>query len=1084
MDPKHDIIQSEESSRESPLYPSSPASPDLHEILKQLPDIVFCVDKNAVVRYVNHTGFKIEISQAAGTLLYDLMPSNCNKPLKPALQQAFETGQLQQFDYLSGVNQWWHISVHPLKKDSEILHAIVIFHETTENKKIEQVMQFMELALTQASMEITITNPQGRIIYTNRESEEELVGQIPEILENDILDSTNQKTELWSTIERGEIWIESREVPDLFGDSHQYEISILPIQDTSGTITHYTIIQRDLTRIKTLETALHTQVEQLKETLDQKEKNAEVLNKVIEELTRARDEAAQYSRSSGELLAKMSHEIRTPLNSISSMIHLIMETALKPVQERYLNILKTSAGNLTVLMNDILDFGKIEAGQLTAEKEEFHLPGLLSEMMFTLAIQADEKHLELILDLQSDVPENVISDPNRIQQILTNLIVNSIKFTREGEVLLRVQNEPVEASRPQLRFSVIDTGTGIPKEMHESIFQPFIQDSSASVQQEGTGLGLTIAARLVEMLEGKIWIESPLQNPPEKGGAGCAIHMVLNLDVPEKVTAEPRESLHVSLENPSVLIVEDNATQRKVIEKILNRHGIHPVSVDSGRAALATLHQRLLQQTTIPLAIIDADLPNMDGLTLAEQILHDKELPESVIMMISPSRLKQDVERCDTLGIRHFLMKPVNAHDLIQQLNLIAADRIAPDIATEDTETAEESEYAEPVRKEMVDVRILLADDDEPTCQFIENYLSKLGWQITCVSNGKAALEQLGRETFDLILMDIKMPEMNGLEATAAIRESEKRENSPPLPIIAVTARAMNEDQRQYLEAGMTDYILKPVQAETLVGTIEKYLSGSLDSQYGTDSTTPINITKALNTYNGDGRTLLQQIDNFLASFMEKFVEFQNLLTDRRMKLLEEKAKDMKVKAGMIGANTIYRWADRLETMGWKSNLHDAPAVMEQLSGAYEELKSFVEQSDLRKTLQKGLMTHRILVIEDNLAYQEFLRKQLEAHGYEIILAKDGLEGLELARLEKPDLIILDLMLPQVNGHAVTHMLKLDRNCQHIPIMMLTCRNLEEDEELAHKGGANVFLLKSNPTEKILSEIKRLLDETPHDQSL
>ncbi|MFC1568903.1 response regulator [bacterium] len=1078
MDTQHDIIQSNKSSEEKPLYPSTPIVPDLHEILKRLPDIIFCVDQQGVVRYVNHTEFKIEIAATAGTLLYDMMPSNCNKQLKPALDQAFESSQPQHFEYLSGVNQWWKISIHPMKIASKVEHAIVIFSEITHGKKFEDVIQFMELALKQASMEITITNPKGRIIYTNEESETELVGQIPEILQQEVIDTTNPKSEVWATIEKGEIWIDSQEFPDLFGDKHHYEISILPIQDTAGTITHYTIIQRDLTRLKTLENALHTQVEQLKETLEHKEKNTEILNQVIEELTQAKDDAAKMSQSSGELLAKMSHDIRTPLNSIVSMVHLIMETDLQPAQEKYLNVLKISANNLNVLINDILDFGKIEAGEVKIEMQPIQLDKMLCDLISTLAIQAEGKNLELILDIQPDIPNQVIGDSHRIQQIITNLLTNAIKFTDQGEILLRVQNEPIESDQAQIRFSVIDSGRGIPKELHESIFNAFVQDPYASQQNEGSGLGLTISAKLVEVLQGKIWIESPLNTLPVKGGQGCAIHMVLSFDIPETALEEKPIKLHEQYQEQPILIIEDNETQRKVIEKILVKHGTKPLGVESGRAALATLHQMLLQQSAIPLALIDVDLPNMDGFTLAEQILQDDELPESVIMMISPLKLKQDIERCTALGINHYLVKPINSIDLIQQLNILAKE-----ITSSEENSAkinmEKDAQSENMSEEQKEIRILLVDDDESTRQFIDSYLSKQGWQVISVSNGKTAVEEIKKDAYHLILMDIKMPEMNGLETTVAIREFEQSHHRNPVPIVAVTARSLT-DRQQCLDAGMTDYIVKPVQAEVLVQTINKYIHGFTEGS-DLDSQTPINITKAMNTFNGDNRSLLEQIETFLENFMEKFLEFQSLISDRRMKLLEERAKDLKIKAGMIGAIPLYRWADQLETVAWKSDIEEAPSILEKLSEAYEDLKLFVEQSDLKETLQQGLKTLRILVIEDNLAYQEFLRKQLEAHGYEIILAKDGLEGLELARAEKPDLIILDLMLPQVNGHAVTHMLKLDRNCQQIPIMMLTCRNLEEDAELAHKGGANIFLLKSTPTEKILSEIKRLLDEKPHE---
>lgn len=1052
--------------------------PDLHDILKHLPDIIFCVDSRGIIHYINHSGFSIEKNLSENTLLYNLMPSNCTKQLKPAIQRAFETLQTQQIEYLSGINQWWSITIQPIEKSDSNL-VLVIFSEITRFKKTEQLFQFMELAFKQLFIDITITNSKGRIIFTNIESEQNSIGHLPWIFQNDIETPNSKNEKIWRTIEQGEIWIDSKEIPDEFGQMHHMEVTVLPIQDVLRQITHFMIIQRDLTRIKSLQNTLHEQVEQLKVSLDQKEKNTEILNQVIDELAQAKDQVLQSTQTSDEFLASISHEIRSPLNNIINVVRLIQDTELQPAQEKYVNLLKSSAEGLHTLINNILDFSKLQAGKILIEKREFYLDQTLNDILQPQAIYVSEKGLELILDIHPGVPNCVIGDSARLRQILINLLHNAAKFTKTGEIILVVETESMQTDFVNLKFSVIDTGIGIPKEMHQSIFQAFIQDKTENLgKSEGIGLGLTITSRLVEMLDGKMWIESPLQNQPATGGPGSAFHFILPFDLPEIQDQQLQQIQEKYLSKP-VLIVEHHESQRKIIEQALSAKGLRPIGVETGRAALAIMNQMIMQQSGFSLALIDATLKGMDAFKLAEQILQDSELADSVIMMLYPSKLKSDIERCADLGIQEYIIKPINSDDLIQRLCKKQLDAVPIVDRPEEDKIIQNQFFPQPVDN-LSDVQILMIDDDEPTCQFIETYLSQRGWNIVSATDGETALDIFQKKRFDLVLMDVQIQGMNGLEITTALRDLERKQLKNPVPIIAVTARSMATDRQQCLEVGMTDYIAKPVKADDLIELIESYLQAQ-PVQTASQMNTAINVTKAINTFHGDNNALLSQIEVFLESFPEKLIQFNDCVEQKQSKSLEKKAKELKVNSGRIGANVIYRLADRLETIGWKSNLHEAPFVLDKLSEAYKELKIFVAESELRNSLKSNQQIYRILVIEDNLAYQEFLRNQLEAHGYEIYIAKDGLEGLELARSERPDLIILDLMLPQVNGHAVTHMLKLDRNCQHIPIIILTCRNINEDAELAKKGGANSFMLKSAPIDQLLSEIKRLVNEKPHE---
>ena len=652
---------------------------------------------------------------------------------------------------------------------------------------------------------------------------------------------------------------------------------------------------------------------------------------------------------------------------------------------------------------------------------------------------------------------------------------NAIKFTGEGEIVLSARLESAENQHCQIHLTVSDTGTGIPPEEQDNIFHAFIQGTSAISQSAGTGLGLAISCKLVKMLQGKLWVESPRQTPASQGGPGCAFHCVLAF------IRNPSEESSVLKQTPSkinpIIIVEHNLTQLRVLEKWLGS-GFRPVGVENGRAALAAMHQIRLQQNTIPWVLIDAELNSMNAFKLADTVLQDGELADSILMMLSPLNLQAGIDQCRALGIE-YVVKPLNPVMLIDRLGQPPKGR-----RTEDRSDETEASVSGETQRNSVtgedQIRILAIDDDEATCQELKRLLSEAGWNAVLTNQGKDALAALEKNVFHLILMDIHLPGMNGFELTAAVRDLEQKLNRAPVPIIAVTARTMPGDRQQCLEAGMADYLPKPIQGEVLTNLIEKHIGQFFDESYQF-SETALNLTKALNTFNGDSQRLLEKIESFIDSFPEKMRQFRELIQNNQLELLEIEAKKLKIEAGTIGANTLYRLSDRLETLGWKSDTHQSNQVLKYLEAAFHNLQNFIQQTNLSETLHKPVKSYRILVIEDNVSYQEFLRSQLEAHGYEILLAKDGLEGLEVARLEKPDLIILDLMLPQISGHAVTHMLKLDRNCQQIPIIILTCRNLQEDSDIAKKGGANVFLLKSTKTEKILFEIKRLINETVHE---
>jgi PAS domain S-box-containing protein len=910
-------------------------------LVETLPMALFRKDVEGRVTFANQLFCEVlrrSPSDILGRTDYDFFPRDLAEKYRADDRRVMESRQnfeaTEQFQTPTGELRYTHVVKTPVYDTNGKLVGIQgVFSDVTDQILAEQALEqeryLLDSLITNSPDNIYFKDFQGRYLRINpaKARRSGLSDPADAIGKSDFEFFPRQHAEAAMTdelrvLQTGEPLLAKEErVVYADGSTAWMSTTKLPLKDRQGRVIGTFGVSHDISPLK------HAQ----------------------EALRQAAEASEAANRAKSDFLANMSHEIRTPLNAVLGMTELVLGTPLTPVQRDYLKLVYESGESLLAVINDILDFSKIEAGKLRLDVAPFEFREFIGDTLKSLGLRAHRKGLELVCDIDPAVPDLLIGDANRVRQVMVNLVGNAIKFTDRGEILAGVSVEPAadgctDADEVTLHVRVSDTGIGIPVEKFHTIFEAFEQaDASTTRKFGGTGLGLAICARLVELMGGRIWVESVV-------GEGSIFHFTA---VFQRATAEDRLQPPANpelLQGLRVLVVDDNSTNRRILAEMLGSWGMAPVLVASAAEALRELR---IQAADNPyrLVITDVNMPELSGFDLVRRAHEDGSLRCGIIVMLTSSDRGEDIQACEELGVETYLIKPIKQSELFNAILQALGARHAEEWKTATIATPRDSARS---------LKILLAEDSAINQKLAVGLLERWGHSIDVAENGLLALERVQQAAYDVVLMDVQMPELDGLDATRAIRDWEQQTGRSPVPIVAMTAHALAGDRERCLAAGMDDYVSKPIRSEDLHQTLERMaalperppqprVAGTIETPQASPAAawSPTEVVAMatpaatlvdwphLRKVVGHDESLLREI---VAAFCEEtpqiWLKLQQAGTAGHREVFERSMHTLKNSLGTVGAAESRDLALRLETELRQTKLIPPPESYQPLGAA------------------------------------------------------------------------------------------------------------------------------------------------------
>ncbi|MEO0795018.1 MAG: response regulator [Verrucomicrobiota bacterium] len=764
-----------------------------------------------------------------------------------------------------------------------------------------------ELRLLQILMDHTLdyvyfTDIHGHFVITNRAFQRALESPYPgHEVGKSMSDFVTRETARWVSESDQEVLSSLRPIVNhvgLFqvrnGGAHWLQTTKMPVFDHNRSCIGLVSVSRDISEARQTE------------------------NRLREAIRRAE----QANRAKGEFLANMSHEIRTPINGIIGMSELCLESELAPDQERYLQTVLSCSNTLLALVNDILDFSKIEAGQLDLERIDFDIREAIEDSVDQFVTIARDRGLELAVKIDPSLPSIASGDPIRFRQVLNNLLSNAVKFTEEGEVIVSVRQVSQEGDSMRIEIAVKDTGIGIEPTRLENIFETFTQgDSSTTRKYGGTGLGLSICRKLARMMGGDVRVESEL-------GKGAIFTVELEIDSVSTETEHAMLSME-ALQNCRVLIVDDNLTNRQILDEVCRHWGMDPVTCDDGVRAIEKIERAAENGNPFGLLLLDQQMPGLSGTDIASLVASRDHLENTRMIILTSAITREERQRGKKMGIGRFLTKPVKQNDLREAI--LAVFNITSDLVMHSPSAPAALKPALLDGSELPALRILLVEDNPINQEVAMQRLNKLGHDVELANDGFEAVELFQALEFDLILMDVQMPRLDGLGATRRIREIENRLDRRT-PIIAMTARAMRGDEQVCLDAGMDGYLTKPFRAEKMRKVLNEVINTEPESQpmsVAGPNYDPRSVADGLSEEDREDMELAARM--FRKNWTEEFAPLQKLADRNDFEPIAQFAHALKGTAGLLRAIRLGQAAACLEEGAKRHDSSELPTLLNQI---------------------------------------------------------------------------------------------------------------------------------------------------------